>query len=318
MNTQGKGFSDRFIEALSFCLFSASPASGGLLSYSLMMKLINHSYLKKAARSASLLLALFCLSLSTISAQSNKVPAQEQQPQPSQATDEKAEQILKRAVEALGGGSYLNVRTSVGRGQFTPFKDGVSGLPSAFIDYVVYPDRERTEFRSQGVRNIQANVGESGWIYDGAARTIKEMTPEQVKDFRFSTRTGVENLLRGGWRKEGARLSYVGRREAGIGRRNETVRLIYADGLSVEFEFGAGDGLPAKVLYQRQDAEGKDVKEEDRLAQYIMVGGINAPFVIDHYRAGVQTSRINYESIDFNAPVAETLFARPVNAKAVK
>jgi hypothetical protein len=283
------------------------------------MKLINHSYLNRVARCAQLILALFCLGPLAVPAQSGKETAREQPPQQqTQDVDEKAEQILKRAIEALGGGSYLNVRTSIGRGQFTPFQDGVSGLPSAFIDYIVYPDRERTEFRSQGVRNIQANVGESGWIYDGAARMVKDMTPEQVKDFRFSMRTGVENLLRGGWRKEGARLSYVGRREAGVGRRNETVRLVYPEGLSVEFEFGARDGLPAKVIYQRQDAEGKEVKEEDRLAQYIAVGGINAPFVVDHYRAGVQTSRINYESIEFNVPVAETLFARPANAKAVK
>jgi len=285
-----------------------------------MMKLIDHSYLNRVALGASLILwlilALCCLGPSAEAAQSGKESA-EQQPQ-TQAVDEKAEAILKRAVEALGGSSYLNIRTSIGRGQFTPFQDGASGLPSAFIDYIVYPDRERTEFRSQGVRNIQANVGEGGWIYDGAARMVKDMTPEQVKDFRFSMRTSVENLLRGGWRKEGARLSYVGRREAGVGRRNETVRLVYADGLSVEFEFGARDGLPAKVIYQRPDAEGKEVKEEDRLAQYIAVGGVNAPFVIDHYRAGVQTSRINYESIDFNVPVPESLFTRPANAKAVK
>jgi hypothetical protein len=280
------------------------------------MKLINYST-PKVACTLSLLLAFVCLNFAAAAtAQSGKETAQAQPPQ--QAKDAKAEQILQRAIEALGGSSYLNVHTVIGRGQYTPFQNGVSGLPSAFIDYIVYPDRERTEFRSQGVRNIQTNVGESGWIYDSAARSIKDMTTEQVKDFRFLLRTSVENLLRGGWRKEGASLSYVGRREAGLARRNETVRLTYPDGQSVEFEFGAKDGLPAKVIYQRQDEEGKDVKEEDRLAQFIAVGGINAAFVIDHYRAGIQTSRINYESIEFNQPVAETLFARPANAKAVK
>jgi hypothetical protein len=43
-----------------------------------------------------------------------------------------------------------------------------------------------------------------------------------------------------------------------------------------------------------------------------------APFVIDHYIAGTQTSRINYQSVEFNSPIADTLFARPANAKAVK
>lgn len=286
------------------------------LSPSAMMKLRKHSIVN-AARVVSLLLLLVCLALPGARAQEGAKETGQPPPQ-QQATDDKAEQILKRAVEALGGASYMSIRTVVGRGQFTPFKDGVSQLPLAFIDYIVYPDHERTEFKGGGVRNIQTNTGGTGWIYDGAGRTVKNMTPEQVEDFRLALRTSVENLLRGGWRKDGARLSYAGRRQAGIGQRNEAVRLTYPDGMIVDFEFGAKDGLPAKVLYQRKDAEGKEMPEEDRMAQYIAVGGILAPFVIDHFRAGMQTSRINYESIDFNAPVADALFTRPANAKAVK
>lgn len=301
-----------------------------------MMKLINKSGVK-ALPIISLLITLVCISNSpTIIAQSGKgagqptsqqeepapqpspQPTPQQQQQQSQEAAAKAEQILQRAVEALGGGNFLKISTVIGRGQFTPYKGGVSGIPTSFIDYIVYPDRERTEFRGGGVRTIQVNAGESGWIYDSAARSLKDMTREQVEDFRFNMRATVEHLLRGSWRKEGARLSYAGRREAGIGRRNETVRLTYGDGMSVEFEFGAKDGLPAKVLYQRKNAEGQDAPEEDRLAQYIMLDGIVVPFVVDHFRAGVQTSRINYESIQFNVPIAEALFTRPANAKNIK
>lgn len=241
-----------------------------------------------------------------------------QTPSPASNPTDKVEQILQKAIEALGGASYKNVQTVTSRGQFTPFKDGVSGVPLAFTDYIVYPDRERTEFKGAGVRNIQTNVGERGWVFDGDAKSLKDMTPEQVEDFKFTLRTSVESLLRGAWRREGAKLSYVGRREAGIGQRNETVRLTYPDGMEVEFEFGARDGLPAKVIYQRKNASGEETPEEDRLAQYINISGVQTPFVIDHYRAGVQTSRINYETIELNKPVPESLFARPANAKAVK
>ncbi len=234
------------------------------------------------------------------------------------AEDEKAARILQRAVEALGGSNYLNVRSLIGRGLFTPFKDGKPDLPSAFVDYIVYPDRERTEFRAPAGRIIQTNAGDAGWLYDGAAKSIKDMTPAQVEDYRLSLRTSVENLLRGWWRKGGARLSYIGRREAGLARRNEAVRLTYPDGFAVEFEFGARDGLPAKVIYKRKNSEGEEVSEEECLAKHISVGGITAPFVIDHYRAGVQTSRTNYESVEYNPRISDSLFARPANVKAVK
>jgi hypothetical protein len=140
----------------------------------------------------------------------------------------------------------------------------------------------------------------------------------QVEDFKRSMRASVDNLLRGFWRKENAVLSYVGRREAGLARRNEAVRLTYPDGFTVEFEFGAKDYLPMKILYKRANADGGETAEEDRMAQHVKVEGIIAPFVIDHYSEGAQTSRINYQSIEFNSPIADSLFARPANAKAIK
>lgn len=232
--------------------------------------------------------------------------------------DKKAEQIVERAVKALGGDAYLNVRSLTARGYFTQFKEGMSGLPLTFVDYVIYPDRERTEFKGGGVRVIQTNTGDTGWLYDGQAKTLQDMSREQVEDFRFAIRTNIDYLLRGFWRKEGAKLSYVGRREAGLARRNETIRLTYRDGLQVEYEFGAQDGMPSKVLYKRKSKEGAETAEEDRFAQFVSIEGVMMPFIIDHFRAGAQSSRINYEAVEINRPISDSLFARPANAKAVK
>ena len=242
---------------------------------------------------------------------------------PKPANDAKAEAIINHAIEVLGGSSYLNVRTTVGRGFFTRFQDGMSQLPARFVDYIVYPDHERTEFTSLGIRVIQTNAGESGWLFDGATKTLSDMKAPQIADFKRSMRTSVENLLRGWWRKEGARVSYVGRREAGVGKRNETVRLTYPDGYWIEYEFGAKDGLAAKVIYKRtrkkaDTDETEEIGEEDRLGKPITVQGITAPWVVDHYMNGVQSSRISYESLDYNQPLPDSLFVKPASIKALK
>ena len=237
--------------------------------------------------------------------------------------DAKAEAVVAQALEAVGGNNYLNVKTVIGRGFYTIFRDGISQLPARFLDYIAFPDKERTEFTGGGLKAIQTNVGNTGWLYDGATKSINDMKETQIADFKRSMRTTLENLLQGWWRKDGATLTYVGRREAGLAKRNETVRLTYPDGYWIEYEFGARDGIPAKMIYKRskKKPDSEDVEEtaeEDRLAKPITVDGITAPWVIDHYVNGVQTSRINYESIEYNKPLPDSLFVKPENIKALK
>jgi hypothetical protein len=152
---------------------------------------------------------------------------------------------------------------------------------------------------------------------------LTDMKAQQIEEFKRSMRTSVENVLRGWWKKEGATLTYVGRREAGLARRNETVRLTYPNGFWIEYEFAAKEGLPAKVIYKRtrtkaDSDETEEITEEDRLAKPITVAGVTAPFVIDHFINGTQTSRINYESIEYNQPLPDSLFIKPATIKGLK
>jgi hypothetical protein len=170
---------------------------------------------------------------------------------------------------------------------------------------------------------IQTNVGDQGWVFDGAVLTIKDQKPEQIEDFKFGVKTGIDYLLRGGWRKEGGTLSYVGRREAGLAKRNETIRLEYPNGFWVEYEFGAQDNLPAKIIYLRKRKNPdtgleEEYNEEDRLAKPITVQGITSAWVIDHFINTRQISRVAYESIEFNKPVGDALFAKPLTVKGLK
>lgn len=255
---------------------------------------------------------IFVLILSLVFAQAPATPV-----------DEKSQQIIDHAVEALGGQRYLNIQTEFGKGFYTTYNEGISQIPARFLDYIAYPDRERTEFVGAGIKTIQTNSGDTGWVFDGAVKKISDQTPEQVENFKLAMRTRLENLLRGWWKKEGGKVTYAGRREAGLAKRNETVRLTYPDGFWIEYEFGAKDFLPAKIIYKRtrKDPDSGDeveVTEEDRIMRFIAVEGVNAPWIIDRYTNGKQTSRINYESVHYNQPLADGLFAKPTDVKSIK
>lgn len=241
----------------------------------------------------------------------------------SPTVDEKSQEIIDRAVAALGGQKYLNVQTVIGKGFYTTYKDGMSQIPARFLDYISYPDSERTEFMGAGIRTIQTNVGDTGWLFDGAVKKISDQTPAQVEEFKRAMKTGLEYLLRGYWKKDGGKITYAGRREAGVGKRNETVRLTDPSGFWIEYEFGARDGLPAKIIYKRmrKDLDTGDMvetTEEDQLYKFIEIDGVTAPWVIDHFTNGKQATRINYESVQYNQRFPEDLFAKPADVKSIK
>jgi hypothetical protein len=246
-----------------------------------------------------------------------------QSPAPQPSIDEKSQQIIDRAIETVGGQKYLGVQTVIGKGFYSTFKDGISQIPARFLDYIAYPDRERTEFTGSGIRTIKTNTGNTGWMFDGSVKKISDQTPQQVEDFKQAIRTSLEYLLRGYWKKDGGKITYVGRREAGVGKRNETIRLVFPDDWWIEYEFGARDGVPAKIIYKRErkDPDSGDMvwmTEEDQLFKWITIDGVTAPWVVDHFINGKQTSRINYESVQYNQRFADNLFTKPTDVKSIK
>ncbi len=229
-----------------------------------------------------------------------------------------AEGVLAKAVQNLGGEKYLNVKTQIGRGKYSVIREGTVISFQSFIDVIVFPDKERTEFRGGGAKkSVQTNVGSTGWTFDGDAELVKIQDEKQIENFKRGIRVSLDHLLRGSWRND-ASLSYVGKRAATLGKRNDVVKLTYKDGLVVEFEFAADDGVPQKAIYSRLNADNEEIKEEDRYAQFIDVNGIKSPFIIDRFMNGVQSSRINYESLEFNKAIPDSIFSKPANPKELK
>ena len=123
----------------------------------------------------------------------------------------KALALVRAAIKARGGDAYLKVRQTITRGQYTAYEKGVSGNPSAFVDYIA-PGRERTEFGKSDYKYVQANSDTANWIYDAKSKAIKDQTDEQVKNFKQGARYDLDNLLRAANSQQGVKLIYLGRR----------------------------------------------------------------------------------------------------------
>jgi hypothetical protein len=234
-----------------------------------------------------------------------------------EAAADQADAVVQKAVQLLGGDKYLNVRSQVGRGNFSIIKDNVNVSVQTFVDVIVFPDKERTEFKGAGVKSVQTNTGKTGWVFDGDQELIKVQTEKQVANFHRGLRTSLDNLLRGYWKGD-AQLSYIGRRQGTIGKRNDAVKLTYKDGFTVEFEFTADEGMPVKAIYKTVVSEEGTITEEDRYAQFVDTQGITAPYIIDRFTNGKHSSRINFLTIEYNKPIPDSIFAKPADPKALK
>lgn len=228
----------------------------------------------------------------------------------------KAGEIIEKAVTKLGGGTYRNVKNSVGQGKFSVLKGGQIVSHSKFIDVMVFPHTERTDFVEQGSKTVQTNSGENGWFFDESIDKFADQNEIQINNFKRSLRSHYNYLLRGDW-KGNAKLSYVGRRRASLGKRNDVLKLTFPDGFEVEFEFSA-EGLPMKTVYTRKNADNKPVTEENRYAQFIFEGGIFTPFIVDHFTDEKHVFRVNYTSMNYNKRISPEIFVKPANSKKLR
>src|SRR2546423_818079 len=109
--------------------------------------------------------------------------------------DQKAQAIISKAVRVMGGDRYLQVKNQVGKGRYTLLSEKGVISSQTFVDIVVLPDKERTDFKGGGTRTIQTNSGSTGWIYDSNLEVVKLQTPVQITNFKQSIRTSIDYLL---------------------------------------------------------------------------------------------------------------------------
>src|SRR5262249_27591160 len=110
---------------------------------------------------------------------------------------------------------------------------------------------------------------------------------------------------------------FAGREEIKPGERADVVAISPKPDQTVYLWLDRQTHLPISLNYEKASDTGL-VKHEIRYFQYVDHDGVMFPNIVDYYRDGVQSSRVNVEIVKLNAPVAPELFAKPANVKAVK
>jgi len=228
-------------------------------------------------------------------------------------------ELIKQAVQARGGERFLSFTNIMSTGMFTPFQKGLSQIPIQFVDWVVYPDKERTEFGKGKKKNrkIQVNVGKTGWVYDGDAETLKDQTDKQIEEHLEGLEFDIDRLLRTAAKGDEVEVGFAGREETRPGERADAIAIRFKSDRTAYLLLDSQTHLPISLSYEKTE-DGALVKQETRYNQYIDYDGVKFPNIVDFFRDNVQTVRVNYQLVKLNTQVTDELFAKPANAKAVK
>jgi len=228
-------------------------------------------------------------------------------------------ELIKQAVQARGGERFLNFTRIMQTGIYTPFQKGMSQIPIPFVDWVIYPDKERTDFGKGKKKNrkIQVNVGKTGWVYDGDAETLKDQTDKQIEEHLEGLDFDIDRLLRAAAKGEGVEVGFAGREETRPGERADSIAIRFKSDRTAYLLLDSQTHLPMSLSYEKTE-DGGLVKQETRYNQYVDYDGVKFPNIVDFFRDNVQTGRVNLELIKLNPQISDELFAKPANAKAVK
>jgi len=197
--------------------------------------------------------------------------------------DPKAQQLLDRAVQALGGPAFLHFKTLTTKGRVFAIRDETTAGLETYQSFVQYPDKRRFSY-GKTPPVVLINNGDRGWEIDRYG--LIDQPAEQLQRWITSNRYSLENLLRLRINDPGV-LVQTGGVDFVDNAPTQSVEITAAGGTSVRVDFNRQTSLPTRITYQVRNPKSEDVDEySDAYSDYKVCDGIKTPMHITRYANG--------------------------------
>ena len=247
-----------------------------------------------------------------------------------EANQAKARQILKDAIEEMGGPAYLSVTQRECSGRRAQF--GHAGELAGYIeftDYWQYPDKTRTEYVAKSHNTLLKFVlgidgldisgggtiitqynGEQGWVMDRGG--VEDMPATSIADFQELWKRNTDNLLRLRLKEEGVRVRYAGpdivdlKPVEWVEIRDKEERVFR---LAVEKSTHL---LIRSVATITDDASGQPERTDEAtiFSNFQRVGGLYVPLQISRERNGRKTYQAFLNACNYNPALPADFFTK--------
>jgi hypothetical protein len=194
--------------------------------------------------------------------------------------DPKAQQVLDRVIQALGGPAFLKVKRQTTRGRIYSIHDEATSAFAPFESAVEYPDKRRFSY-GKNPPVILINNGDQAWELDRYGQTTQPA--EQARRWRISNRYALENLLRLRIHEPGI-LIQLGGVDFVDNVATQALDMVDAQGTQLKLDLNRQTLLPVRVTYRVQDPKTGDWTEfADVYSDYKNIQGIMTPMHIARF-----------------------------------
>ncbi len=258
----------------------------------------------RAKRGIARFLSIACTVLLSVS------PALAQQPNTASpegaASARKARAVLERAVQALGGRAYLEVRDLHQQGRTNRFYRGSpSGVGAPFHRYWKAPDKERVEHFKKRDWIIIHN-GDLG--FDVTFRGTRKEDAADLAEYIRRRDHSLDSLLRQWLSSPDLMLSYQGLALSDR-KQVEKVALLRPGFHTVVVFVDTAAHLPVRTLYTFRDPQTHlPTQEGEVFDNYKLVQGINTPHSLVRTRDGEIVRQYFVRSVEYNTGVSDSVF----------
>ncbi len=219
---------------------------------------------------------------------------------------QKAKQVLDDMIRALGGETYLNLRTMTTEGRSYSFWRGQpSGMGVVFWRFWEWPDKDRVELTKQ--RDVvELNVGDKGYeiTYKGTAT----QDPKQVEDYLRHRNHSLETVVRQWLPAPGTMILYSG---TSIVEQNlaDEVTVLNEQNDSVTISVDPRSHLPVRKTYSYRDPIDRQKDDDTEIfSNYRLVDGVNTPYSVVRLQNGEMRGQRFVNNVTYNTELAPTLF----------
>lgn len=218
------------------------------------------------------------------------------------------DEVLAKNYKARGGLDRLKSKKTV---KLTG-KMMMGGMELPLVVINKRPNLYRSEVTVQGQKIVQAYDGKSGWMINPMMGSSDPIDVPAAELKAMKEQADFDGYLIG-WKEKGHKLELVGKEEIEgadayhikVTTKDTTVRHVYVD----------ADSYLEIQQKGKYPAQGKEIEITTSMGNYKMVDSLMVPFSTEGKADGKPFQQLMVEKVEFDVPVADSIFAKPKSKK---